>query len=552
LAGKHSNNAIFLIHPPLAKAAEPPAGIAALAGYLRQHGAPCTQVDANLEAQLWLMDLAQDPDDTWSGRALKHRQKNLAALRTPSTYANLDRYQRAVRDCNRVLELAASRRPELSLNLANYEDKGLDPLASNDLLAAAREYASNLFFPWYQLHLGPLIEERTPQCIGISLCYLSQALCTFSLLGFLRATFPHIKLILGGGLMTSWMSHPQWRNPFANLVDHCIAGPGEKPLLALLGLQAQHDAAAPDYSNLPLGRYLAPGPILPYAASRGCYWNKCTFCPEPAEQSHYRPIAAKTVVEHLQRLCDQCKPALVHLLDNAVSPILMEALCEQPPFAPWYGFVRFNEQLADPDFCRRLKSSGCVLLKLGLESGSQDVLDAMHKGISLELVERVLAALQQAGIATYVYLLFGTPSESVTEARQTLEFTLRHHEAITFLNLAIFNMPVGGVDARTLTGKPFSGGDLSLYQDFDHPRGWDRRSIRTFLDREFKRQPEIATILRRDPPFFTSNHAAFFSSQGFASNEVRKRRYPGVAYGKITGGSDTLGQKNPLVIGKIE
>jgi hypothetical protein len=34
--------------------------------------------------------------------------------------------------------------------------------------------------------------------------------------------------------------------------------------------------------------------------------------------------------------------------------------------------------------------------------------------------------------------------------------------------------------------------------------------IRQFLDKEFKRHPAIASILRRDPPVFTSNHAPFF------------------------------------------
>ena len=170
-----------------------------------------------------------------------------------------------------------------------------------------------------------------------------------------------------------------------------------------------------------------------------------------------------------------------------------------------------HAELADPAFCRRLAASGCVLLKLGLESGSQAVLDAMHKGINLDLAARVLGALAEAGIATYVYLLFGTPTESITEARETLELTKKLHTTISFLNLAIFNMPREGADADHLAGTAFSSGDLSLYLDFIHPLGWDRRSIRTFLDREFRRTPEIAAILRRDPHLFTSNHAPLFS-----------------------------------------
>lgn len=501
---------ILLIHPPVAKPGEPPAGIASLAGSLRARGIDCDLLDANLEGLLFLLDRdAATPSDAWSKRALRHRQANLAALRSSALYRNPDRYQRAVRDLNRALEVAARDQPNLALSLSNYQDD-TNPLASDDLLRAAAQPERNPFFAWMETRLSALLAERRPQWVGISLCYLSQAVCTFALLGFLKSRWPGLRLILGGGLLTSWMSHPGWRDPFAGLVDHCIAGPGEEPLLRLLGDDQPAPDAAPDYDGLPLADYLSPGPVLPYAASRGCYWNRCGFCPETAEQSRYRPVAPATVLDHLSELRPRIRPVLLHLLDNAVSPVLMRALCDQPPGVPWYGFVRFHEQLADSDFCRCLRASGCVLLKLGLESGSQAVLDTMDKGVRLELARRVLDALRRAGIATYVYLLFGTPSESPIEARQTMDFVLRHHQAITFLNLAIFNMPIAGKEAGQLPGHGFSQGDLSLYLDFVHPRGWDRRAVRTFLDREFRRQPQIAAILRRDPPFFTSNHAPFF------------------------------------------
>lgn len=504
---------ILLIHPPVAKPGEPPAGIAQLAGCLRRHGAACTLLDASLEGLLFLLGQPLEPEDTWSARALRHRTANLTALRSPTLYRSLDRYHRAVADCNRVLELTTRSHPELSVSLANYQDNQANPLESRSLLAAAENHRDSLFFPWFSKRLPALLDAAAPRLVGISISYLSQALPAFALIGFLKARFPELTLVLGGGLITSWMSSPDWREPFAGLVDHCIKGPGEKPLLSLLDRDSASEAEVlpPDYSDLPMHGYLAPGPILPYAASRGCYWNKCSFCPETAEQSRYRQTGPDTVLAHLRRLCDQVQPVLIHLLDNAVSPALMSALSGSPLGVPWYGFARIHEQLADEEYCRRLRRSGCVLLKLGLESGSQAVLDAMHKGISLDLAARVLDALHRAGIATYVYLLFGTPSESPDEAGATLAFTLRHHQAITFLNLAIFNMPKDGEEAAQLPGAGFSEGDLSLYRDFRHPLGWDRRKVRTFLDREFKRQPLIGAILRRDPILFTSNHAAFFS-----------------------------------------
>lgn len=150
------------------------------------------------------------------------------------------------------------------------------------------------------------------------------------------------------------------------------------------------------------------------------------------------------------------------------------------------------------------------MLKLGVESGAQDVLESLHKGIDLGTVSRVLKALRSAGIGTYVYLLFGTPPENLEKARQTLAFTVRHADCITFLNVALFNMPLYGPDARTHKTKPFYEGDLSLYTAFEHPLGWDRPKVRAFLDREFNRHPAVAAIQRREPPLFTSNHAPFF------------------------------------------
>ena len=150
------------------------------------------------------------------------------------------------------------------------------------------------------------------------------------------------------------------------------------------------------------------------------------------------------------------------------------------------------------------------MLKLGLESGDQKVLNSMDKGIDLNMAARALTTLTNAGIATYVYLLFGTVAETRVEAERTLHFTASHSDSIGFLNLAIFNLPAYGPELEQLDTSNFYDGDLSLYRRFEHPGGWHRQQVRDFLDREFRRHPAIAPILRRDPPIFTSNHAPFF------------------------------------------
>jgi len=507
---------MLLIHPPVVKPCEPPAGIAKLCGALSSHGIAVDVLDANLEGLLSLLrNPALPSPDTWTRRASRHLPRHLDSLKERKTYQHVDRYKRAVSDVNRVLDQMAFPLG-VHLSLANYQHLELSPTRSADLIRAAERPEENLFYPCFRKRLLELTEDRKSSLVGLSLNYLSQALCAFAIIGFLKKEVPGLPLVLGGGLVTSWMRRPGWMNPFKGLVDHLVAGPGEEPLLSVLGVErggkgqatCQHDA--PDYAPFPLDDYLSPGGVLPYSASSGCYWNKCSFCPERAEGSPYVPIPGKKVIGDLQGLIQRHQPALVHLVDNAISPALLKVISENPLGVPWYGFARMTHPLTDPDFCTVLKQSGCVMLKLGLESGDQAVLDQMQKGISLEEASAVLKSVKKAGIATYVYLLFGTPPEREEEARKTLEFVVTHNKDIDFLNVAIFNLPVYGPDSSQLDTRVFYEGDLSLYVDFEHPKGWNRKRVRQFLDKEFGRHPAIAPIIRRDPPVFTSNHAPFF------------------------------------------
>ena len=379
---------MLLIFPPLAKACEPPAGIARLAASLAFHDIHCHLLDANLEGQLWLLDRPPTATDTWSRRAFKGRSANLAALRNRVTYQNYDRYSRVVSDLGRAMAQAAAGNG-VTLGLADYHHDSLSPVRSADLLTAARQPELNPFYGYFSQRLPPLLEGD--DTVGFSLNYLSQALCTFAMVGFIKTRYPAKRIILGGGLVTSWMSRPDWCSPFGSLVDELIAGPGESPLLTLLGgAPATPLYTPPDYGSLPLGDYFSPGTILPYSAANGCYWNHCSFCPESAEGNAYHPLPVSQVVADLRLMGRQTNTTLIHLLDNAVSPALLQALIREPPGIPWYGFARIDEQLADGAFCQALHRSGCVMLKLGLESGDQQVLDRMNKGITVGMASRVL------------------------------------------------------------------------------------------------------------------------------------------------------------------
>jgi len=519
---------MLLIHPPVVKPCEPPSGLAKLAGVMNYHNIPCKGIDANVEGIVNLLRQSRGMSgltrglkenhtgksintlvDTWTRRAFRDLEINISALTSPRAYTNIDRYRRAVMDVNRVLEVSASY-SNVRLNLSNYLDQNLSPIRSADLIKASETPERNPFYPYFRERLAAVLEQEEPDVIGFSLNYLSQALCTFAMIGFLRQACPGVRVVLGGGLVTSWVRQPGWSNPFKGLVDDLIAGPGEGHLLSMYGMTYKEEHTTPDYTVFPMKEYLSPGPILSYSASSGCYWGQCAFCPERAEGNPYKPVPSDRVISDLRTLTEKTEPVLLHMLDNALSPVLLKGIAETSFGVPWYGFARISSHLADMDFCLALRRSGCVMLQLGVESGDQKVLDSMRKGFDLEMSSAVLKTLKKAGIATYVYLLFGTPSETILEARKTMNFTITHSDQIDFLNLAIFNLPAHGPEAKELETCDFYEGDLSLYRSFLHPEGWNRNAVRQFLNKEFKRHPAVAAILRKSPLLFTSNHAPFF------------------------------------------
>ena len=121
------DESILLINPPVVRPCEPPAGIARLLGTLNEHGVRCRVLDANLEGMMDLLESPATAADTWSRRAASHRDSNLSALRHTDLYRKTDRYGRAVREINHLLDMAG--RPfGVQVGLANYQDETLSPL----------------------------------------------------------------------------------------------------------------------------------------------------------------------------------------------------------------------------------------------------------------------------------------------------------------------------------------------------------------------------------------------------------------------------------------
>jgi radical SAM superfamily enzyme YgiQ (UPF0313 family) len=507
---------MLLIFPPIAKSCEPPAGVALLSSSLKEHGLPCRIYDANIKGLLFLINSDIRPIDSWSKRALKNREKIIKDLKDLKLYENPDRYHQRVYDLNKLLSISVNYE-RFKITLSDYSDSALSPVKSSDLLKSAKMYKENPFYGFFENRIKPQILDSSSEYIGISLCYLNQALVSFAMAGWIKENFKRKKIVMGGGLISSWMSRPGFNDPFKDLVDLLVKGEGEQPLLELFGRKSvKKRHFVPDYDFVKNDLYLAPGKVLPFRASIGCYWSKCRFCPEKAEIRPYNSQKAVKVLNDLQSVELKYSPDYVHFIDNAVTPAFLKVLSKERFSFKWYGFVRFEKELMDINFCQNLKKSGCDMLKLGLESGDQGVLEKMNKGTNLKMVSAILENLYNAGILTFVYLLFGTSFENRAAAFKTLEYVKRYNKYIDYLNLAVFNLPRFSEDAGNLETEEFYHGDLSLYLNFKHPSGWDRKEVKLFLDKKFKKQVLQGSGIRKNPAFFSSNHAVFFNNRHIA------------------------------------
>jgi hypothetical protein len=522
---------VLLLSPPATKAVEPPLGLAILAGHLRASGFSVTTIDANLSTTLALLSperatrAAGAQPSTNVRRALKQAQPALALVRSAAALASFPRYAAALHHLHTLLGLYGGEAERLTLG--DYDDAEHSPFAPATLQQLADGTITTLFHELFAEQVVPEVLACAPRLIAFSINYRHQLLPAFELAGLLRRALPAARLVAGGGMITSWrrvLAAGEIRLP---LFDHLIFGPGEEPLTRLAGgnapdylLSGAEIAFSPDFSDLPLPDYLSPRPVLPLAASRGCYWGKCRFCPEAAAPTHpYQSGSAQEFPDRLLALAAQSGVRDFHLTDNAIPVPVLKALAARSAELGglrWHGFVRLERALLDPALVAGLAASGCTLLQLGLESGSQAVLEQMVKGTNLTEAAQILENLRAAGIASYVYVMTGIPGESAADAALTRRFLLEHAEKIGFLNLALMNLPrdaslLAEAETFAISASDLLASDapLGLYRAFSSSTDWGREEARRFLA-ELKREPAIRTILQRTPPWLTSNHAFFF------------------------------------------
>lgn len=565
---------VVLVTPPLYKACEPLLGVATLKGYLQAHGVACTTIDANAEAQDWLLHVDRGDAATARlaetaapaertlrlSRAWPHLRKRLArhkaALRSPDTYADLDRYRTAVTSLNRVIGLVAAGHDAdaapgspVTATLTDYLDARYCDMDSASVLAAARAPETNLFHDYYVNDLIPRIVAMNPRVVGLSLIFRNQLLCGVALATLLRRALPDAHVTLGGELVSAWIDDLEHTH-LMELADSIIPYEGELPLLALgrgapfpdvpnlcwrdadgalhknptRKVASLAEVPTPDFDGAPWHLYFAPERTAPIVSARGCYWNRCTFCPEVVNpESKLRIARGDDLTRQLDAVHKRHGVTLFHFIDSAMPAKALRAVAQhvierERPYR-WYGFSRLEPYLFADGFAETLHAGGCRMLKLGLETASQRLLDVMDKHQDIADVGRILEALHAARVLVHGFIMFGTPFEEEDDAEATRAFVAEHADHVQFLNCSLMNLAKGspmaldpprhGVREVIPFEIPGHTLDLALYDNF-RATGWGRQGARHFLQRRFLADPRVRPAYLRTAPQFDSNHSVFF------------------------------------------
>ena len=528
---------IVIITPPVIKPCEAGVSGAAAASRLRALGVDARWIDANagwFGHVLSSTNLArclegargQEPGGLLTSyqQALEVSAAHPHPLQRGHTYRSRARYSSAVNHLQNALRLASVPWPGHRARVADMQVAGLRPARSADLVAFASRpgpfdaYFSQVLLPW--------LREQAPSHVGLSLSFFNQAFAAFRLATLLRERLPRVRLWLGGPLVACWRAvgndldvppFPLFQRVLATPDDDALArlavelgGHGEAPLGPL----------APPLQDLEAHHYLAPEPIVPVALGRGCYWRRCTFCPDHLHPRYQvcQPDSLRAWLHAVARRFPG--GAMLHLTDSALPMPLLDHLARviRQDALPlrWHGFVRLERRFVDPAFAHHLAAGGAAMLQFGLETAAPSLLRGLGKGVTVEQARAVLRSTAAAGIRNHVYLLFGLPGETDALREETLAFVEQEGDAIHDLNNALFNLPRGSPmhrdPARWGISRVIPFGedtDLSLYDDFRCGDSHPRLEARRWLNRRFFKSPVARRILGQLNNPFKANHSCF-------------------------------------------
>lgn len=295
--------------------------------------------------------------------------------------------------------------------------------------------------------LRAVLAAEKPDLVGIS-TFTTFAASAFRAAAVAKSVLPGCPIVIGGPHASARAEETLRICP---QIEFAVRGEGEE---ALLELAAGLERGSPSLSSIeglswreggslkhnpPRGRSRdadhAPDRTLlrneaTYSSedmglimtSRGCPYS-CTYCATDTRRVAFR--APEAVLDEIRAVRGRYGTTQFTFKDDSFTVNrrrvveICELLLESRLPVRWECNTRLN--LIDADLLRLMRRAGCNFIKVGIESGSERILERMEKGLSLSDIRAGAALLRRSGIHWTGYFMMGVPGETREDVLQTVE-----------------------------------------------------------------------------------------------------------------------------------
>jgi radical SAM superfamily enzyme YgiQ (UPF0313 family) len=171
-------------------------------------------------------------------------------------------------------------------------------------------------------------------------------------------------------------------------------------------------------------------PMVTLITSRGCPF-RCTFCvyPQTLTGRRYRFRSIEDVLDEMEFVAREFPDAKsIFFEDDTLTANkkrcleLADAIIERGIKIPWTANSRVD---LDLETMLKMKAGGCRELCVGFESGDQDVLNSMRKGIKPDRMFRFMKDARKAGIFIHGCFMVGFPGETLQGIKKTIDVAIK-------------------------------------------------------------------------------------------------------------------------------
>jgi anaerobic magnesium-protoporphyrin IX monomethyl ester cyclase len=391
-------------------------------------------------------------------------RKAAMQMRRMDTFLDYNIYIESVRTLERYFRLlGALSYPSEIRRFRQYSMGNYSIYNFNDLFNA--ELADRTCHPMVQYFQDRLLVDPDfleSNCIGISIVYDHQLMYALWLARTLKRRWPDKLIVLGGTAVSGIYKHAKSKSEMKRFFDVCdaiVVGEGETAMCEIANSDGDLTKAGDipntitydrvrdqvvlpariHYENVPnLGTpvydfpwdlYLSPTRGINYAPTRGCYWNRCTFCDyglnTDKPTSPWRERKIEQVLADLAIVTKEQSVRYVYFAVDVMAPGYLERLSDGIVAAGldirWAAELRM-EKIFSLERCSSMAAAGCVCVSFGMESGNQRVLDLIDKGTRVSCMADTMKNFGQTRVAVQLMAFKGFPSETLDEANETRNF----------------------------------------------------------------------------------------------------------------------------------